>query len=147
MFRCWVEDRPFAAVVHVQGDVDLLTAAEFRRCVHTTANGRTGNGCVAVDLSGLEYLDATGFLTLEEGRQLCRLHDRELVLVAPPRHVERILALLRLTDSLPVLTSVEALAERAPAHSDHAGSRRRAGGTAPPADGERCEESGHSRGR
>ena len=114
MFKCWVEDSPLAAIVHVRGDVDLLTAPEFRACVHTTASSDTNNGGMIVDLSELEYIDASGLLALEEGRQLCRRQRRELVLVAPPPHVERILQMLKLTELLPVLTSVEALSARAP---------------------------------
>ena len=113
MFKCWVEKSPLAAIVHVRGDVDLLTAPAFRACVHTTASSDTSNGGMIVDLSELEYIDASGLLTLEEGRQLCRQHSRELVLVAPPPHVERILEMLKLTELLPVLNSVEALAVRA----------------------------------
>ena len=113
MFKCWVEDSPMAAIVHVRGDVDLLTAPEFRTCVHTTASRDTSTGGMIVDLSELEYIDASGFLALEEGRQLCWQHSRELVLVAPPPHVERILEMLKLTELLPVLNSVEALAVRA----------------------------------
>jgi anti-sigma B factor antagonist len=114
MFQCWVEKSPLAAIVHVRGDVDLLTASVFRTCVHTTASSDTSNGGMIVDLSELEYIDASGFLTLEEGRQLCRQHSRELVLVAPLPHVERILEMLKLTELLPVLNSVEALCARAP---------------------------------
>ena len=114
MFKCWVEDGPLAAIVHVRGDVDLLTAPAFRECVHTTASSDTNHGGMIVDLSELEYIDASGFLTLEEGRQLCQQHSRELVLVAPSPHVERILEMLKLTELLPVLTSVEALSVRAP---------------------------------
>jgi len=114
MFKCWVEDSPFVAIVHVRGDVDLLTASEFRACVHTTASSDTNHGGMVVDLSELEYIDASGLLTLEEGRQLCRLHSRELVLIAPSPHVERVLEMLRLTDLLPVLNSIEALSVRAP---------------------------------
>jgi anti-sigma B factor antagonist len=113
MFKCWVEDGPLAAIVHVRGDVDLLTAPEFRACVHTTASSAANNGGMIVDLSELEYIDASGLLTLEEGRQLCLQHSRELVLVAPPPHIEQILEMLKLTELLPVLTSVEALSLRA----------------------------------
>ena len=114
MFKCWVEDGPLAAIVHVRGDVDLLTAPEFRACVRTTASSDTNHGGMIVDLSELEYIDASGLLTLAEGRQLCRQHSRELVVVAPPPHVERILEMLKLTELLPGLNSVEALSVRAP---------------------------------
>jgi len=113
MFKCWVEKSPLAAIVHVRGDVDLLTAAAFRACVHTTASSDTNHGGMIIDLSELEYIDASGLLTLEEGRQLCRQHSRELVLVAPPPHIGQILEMLKLTELLPVLTSVEALSVRA----------------------------------
>jgi anti-anti-sigma factor len=82
--------------------------------MHTTASRNTNHGGMIVDLSELEYIDASGLLTLEEGRQLCQQHSRELVLVAPPPHVERLLEMLQLTALLPVLTSVEALSVRAP---------------------------------
>ncbi|HVH32475.1 MAG TPA: STAS domain-containing protein [bacterium] len=113
MFKCWVEKSPLAAIVHVRGDVDLLTASAFQACLHATASTDTNHGGMIVDLSELEYIDASGLLTLEEARQLCRQHDRELVLVASPPHVERILEMLELTELLPVLNSAEALAARA----------------------------------
>ena len=113
MFKCWVEKSPLAAIVHVRGDVDLLTASAFRTCVHTTASSDSNNGGMIVDLSELEYIDASGLLALDEGRRLCQQHHRELVLVAPPPHVERILEMLKLTELLPVLNSVEALSMRA----------------------------------
>lgn len=121
MFGCWVEDSPLAAIVHVRGDVDLLTAREFRECVHTTASRDTNHGGMVVDLSELEYIDASGLLALEEGRRLCREHSRELVLVGPPPHVERLLEMLNLTESLPVLNSVEALSMRASFKGEHLG--------------------------
>jgi anti-sigma B factor antagonist len=114
MFMCWVQEGPLAPIVHVRGDVDLLTAPAFRACVHTTASRDTSHGGMIVDLSELEYIDASGLLTLEEGRQLCREHSRELVLVAVPPHVERILEMLKLTELLPVLKSVDAASARAP---------------------------------
>jgi anti-anti-sigma factor len=87
--------------------------------MHTTASRNTKHGGMIVDLSELEYIDASGLLTLEEGRQLCQQHSRELVLVSPPPHVERLLEMLQLTELLPVLTSVEALSARAPFNGPH----------------------------
>ncbi len=121
MFMCWVEESPLAAIVHVQGEVDLLTSHEFRECVHRTVRGKTDNGYVVVDLSALEYIDGSGLRVLEEGGQLCRQHGRELVLIAPPPYIERILKIVKLTDRLPVLNSVEALSVRAQFNGEQPG--------------------------
>ena len=118
IFRCWVEDSPLAPIVHVRGDVDLLTAPEFRACMRSTASSTTHNGYVVVDLSELEYIDGGGLRALEEGATLCRQGSRELVLVAPPPHIERILEMVQLADHLPVLNSVEALSGRAQLNGD-----------------------------
>ena len=119
MDTCWVEESPLAAIVHVQGDIDLFTAAEFRECVHTTAENTAHNGYVVVDLSELEYIDGSGLRVLEESRQMCRQRNRELVLVAPPPHIERILEIVKLGDRLPVLNSVEELFLREQSNGDH----------------------------
>jgi anti-anti-sigma factor len=119
MFKCWVEDSRLAAIVHVEGDVDLLTAHEFRECVRKTATSNTHNGYVIVDMSKLEYIDGRGLWVLAEGHQLCRQHHRELVLVAPSTHIERLLGIVNLTGSLPVLNSVEALSVHMQLNGDH----------------------------
>lgn len=112
IFRCWVENSPLAAIVHLQGDVDLITAPEFRECMRSTASRNIHNGYVMVDLSELEYIDGGGLRVLEEGRELCQQRGRALVLVAPPPHIKRILEMVNLTDRLPVLNSAEALSVR-----------------------------------
>ena len=112
IFRCWVENSPLASIVHVQGDVDLITAPEFRECMRSTASSNIHNGNVMVDLSELEYIDGGGLRVLEEGRELCQQRGRALVLVAPPPHIKRILEMVNLTDRLPVLNSAEALSVR-----------------------------------
>lgn len=65
IFRCWVEDSPLAPIVHVQGDVDLLTAPEFRACMRSTASSTPTMANVVVDLSELEYIDGGGLRVLE----------------------------------------------------------------------------------
>jgi ABC-type transporter Mla MlaB component len=78
------------------------------------------NGYVVVDLSELEYIDGGGLRGLEEGAALCQRGSRELVLVAPPPHIGRILEMAQLTDRLPVLNSVEVLPGRAQLNGDQA---------------------------
>jgi hypothetical protein len=80
----------------------------------------THNGYVVVDLSEPEYIDGGGLRALEEEAVLCQHGSRELVLVAPPPDIERILEMVQLTDRLPVLNSVEALSGRAQLNGDQA---------------------------
>ena len=136
MFKCWVEDSPLAAIVHVQGDVDLLTAPEFRECVRRTATSTTHNGYVIVDLSELEYIDGGGLRALEEGRGLCQQQNRALVLAAPLPHIARILEIAKLTDFLPVLNSVEALSVRPQLNGEQPDKSREENVTALPLDRE-----------
>jgi anti-anti-sigma factor len=132
MFKCWVEDSRLAAIVHVQGDIDLLTAHEFRECMRRTATSNTHNGYVIVDMSKLEYIDGGGLRVLAEGHELCQQHSRELMLLAPSPHIERILAIVNLTDRLPVLNSVEALSVHAQFNGDHPHKSGEEDVTAPP---------------
>jgi anti-anti-sigma factor len=114
-----VENSPLAAIVHVRGEVDLITAPEFRECMRSTATSNTHNGYVMVDLSELEYIDGGGVRVLEEGLELCQQRGRALVLVAPPPHIERILEIVNLTDRLSVVNSVEALHQGPPGGEPH----------------------------
>jgi anti-sigma B factor antagonist len=65
-----VRNHEKAAVIEVQGEVDLYSSPEMREAIIGTMSGRTPT--VVVDLSGVEYMDSSGVATLVEGLQLSR---------------------------------------------------------------------------
>jgi anti-sigma B factor antagonist len=81
-----------AAVLAVQGEVDLQTAPELRREVARMVSGDAPH--VIVDLSGVAFLDSTGLGALIAGRNSARRVGGSLSLVC--RQL-RLLTLLRAT--------------------------------------------------
>ena len=65
-----VHDHAGAAVIEVEGEVDLYTSPRVRDAIvrATTARTRT----VVVDLAGVVYMDSSGVATLVEGLQFTR---------------------------------------------------------------------------
>jgi anti-anti-sigma factor len=92
------EDQHWIAVV-VRGDIDLATAPELE-AVCETSNGR-----LALDLSGVRFMDSSGLRSLFRLRDVCDA----LVLVAPSAVVRRLLALTSLTDTFPIVDAIEDL--------------------------------------
>jgi anti-sigma B factor antagonist len=90
-------------VVELRGELDIADAADVAAAL---ADVIAREPEVIVDLAGLEFIDCSGVAVLARGRRLARLADGELRLAAPPPRVQRILALTRLTDVLPVYASV-----------------------------------------
>jgi anti-anti-sigma factor len=84
--------------VTVRGDVDLATAPQLEAACRRA-------GALALDLSGVRFMDSSGL------RSLFRLRGRNdsLVLVAPSAVVRRLLALTSLTDTFPMIDSLEDL--------------------------------------
>ncbi|MBT2440857.1 STAS domain-containing protein [Streptomyces sp. ISL-36] len=85
-------------VLHVQGEVDLVTSPLIRRRVHDAVAG--GRHDVVLDLAGVEFCDSSGVGVLIASRRLMRSCGGRLRLVLPARgalegsHVNRVLAAL-----------------------------------------------------
>ena len=67
------------AVVAVQGDLDVFSAAALRE--HFASLIDTGHHHVVVDLDGVEFLDSTGIGALVAVLKRARAHDGSLRLV------------------------------------------------------------------
>ena len=65
-----VRNHERAAIIEVQGEVDLYTSPRMREAIVQTASAKTPT--VVVDLSGVGYMDSSGVATLVEGLQLSR---------------------------------------------------------------------------
>ena len=65
-----VRNHESAAIIEVQGEVDLYTSPRMREAIVQTASAKAPT--VVVDLSGVGYMDSSGVATLVEGLQLSR---------------------------------------------------------------------------
>ncbi|PZT75864.1 MULTISPECIES: STAS domain-containing protein [unclassified Streptomyces] len=95
-------------VLHIAGELDLLTSATVRQSVHDAV--AAGRHDVVLDLSGVRFCDSSGVGVLIASRRLMRSCGGRLRLILPARgaeegsHVNRVLAALgvrRLFDVYP----------------------------------------------
>ncbi|MBM3564650.1 MAG: STAS domain-containing protein [Alphaproteobacteria bacterium] len=82
-----------AAVVALEGDIDLKTSPEARKIL-IDAVGR--NVPVVVDLSRVNYIDSSGVASLIEAFQKARKSGRKFVLAAVSAGAMRVLNLARM---------------------------------------------------
>lgn len=81
-------------VIRVSGEVDLYSSPELRKKIlkNIPSSGRV----LAVDLSGVTYIDSSGVATLVEGLRSAREQGAGFVLVSPSSAVRQVLELARL---------------------------------------------------
>jgi anti-sigma B factor antagonist len=97
-------------VVALYGELDLLDAAAAASALRVAA---AREPWIIVDLTGLEFIDASGVAALSRGRGYARDAGGDLLLAAPQRLVRRVLAILWEADGFAVHASVAAAAARA----------------------------------
>jgi len=106
-------------VVVLSGEIDIATAE--RALARITA--ATADGCVVVDLSAVEFIDASGVNMLVRALRGATRLQHHLLLAGPTRQLSRILDVLGLRDVLATHGDVAA------AVAAHSANRH---GTAPP---------------
>ena len=78
-------------VVEVSGEVDLYTAPRLKTLLtEITGSGRTR---IAVEFSGVEFMDSTGLGVLISGLRRCREAGGTMALVAPAEPVRKVLGI------------------------------------------------------
>ena len=93
-----VSDLPSATVV-LDGDIDIATAPAIRRFLMAAISGGTAH--LAVDMSGVAFIDAGGIGVLVAAANRAREVGGSLSLLAPSRQVRRLLDVLHLDAILP----------------------------------------------
>ena len=93
-----VSNPPSAAVV-LDGEMDISTCPAIRRFLMAAISG--GDIHLAVDMSGVTFIDASGIGVLVAAANRARRAGGGLSLVAPSRQVRRVLDLLHLDAILP----------------------------------------------
>jgi anti-sigma B factor antagonist len=99
-------------VVALYGELDLLDAAAVAAALRVAA---ARDPRIIVDLTGLEFIDASGVAALARGRGYARDAGGDLLLAAPQGPVRRVLAILWEADGLAVHASVAEAAAHAQA--------------------------------
>jgi anti-sigma B factor antagonist len=99
--RTTVERSEAAVLVCVQGELDLATAPALERALLDAA--ADGPVELAVDVSGVGFVDATGLGALLRAAEAVQAAGGSLRLTSPSRMLRLMLRLLELEDSLPVV--------------------------------------------
>ncbi len=79
--------------VTAKGDIDLYSSPELRSAILKAIKRKEG---VAIDLSGVGYMDSSGVATLVEGLKSCAANHQEFVIERPSDAVVKVLQLARL---------------------------------------------------
>lgn len=109
-----------AAVVHLDGDLDLATAPSTRTILESLVE--TGFTRIVLDLTNVDYADSSALGLLVWLDRVLQVHDGKIVLAAPNRNVRRVLEISRIlsvASSMHEERSVDAaLAAIEPDHGD-----------------------------
>jgi anti-sigma B factor antagonist len=98
-------------VIDVQGQVDLHSSPRMRSAILQGIN-RKEVAQVAVNLTGVNYIDSSGVATLVEGLQLARTRNCRFVLFGLQQGTREVLELARLDRIFEIhATEVDALSE------------------------------------
>jgi anti-anti-sigma factor len=89
-----------AAWLRVEGEVDMSTAADLAEAISTAE--RQGPDLVGLEMSGVDFLDATGVHLLIAANRRARLARRRFVISEPGYAVRRILAITGLDQQLEI---------------------------------------------
>ena len=81
-------------VIRVQGEVDLYSSPELRKVILKAIPSAGVD--LAIDLSGVTYIDSSGVATLVEGLRSARENGIGFALAAPSPAVMQVLELARL---------------------------------------------------
>lgn len=90
LLQIHAEEDGSRTVVHLQGEVDICTASRLRGHLADVMEG-DGLAALVLDLSGLEFMDATGLEVLVQARRRAGEQGAQLVLAHPPGIVRRLL--------------------------------------------------------
>lgn len=89
-----------SATVVLDGEIDIATGPAIRRSLMAAIRG--GNVQLAVDMSGVAFIDAAGIGVLVDAAKRARRAGGGLSLLAPSWPVRRLLDLFHLDEILPV---------------------------------------------
>ena len=100
-----ISDGDGAAVVRVTGEIDILTAPQLRETLLGHLSPTAPN--LAVDLSGVTFIDSTGLSVLVNALRRARSFGGDVRLVLPSEQVAKVLELTRLNELFVIDAAVD----------------------------------------
>ncbi len=88
----WIQAslRSDCVVVTVGGELDILSAAKLGKTLEQATAG-SGTRCLIIDMTHLSFIDSTGLGVLIAAQNRARVLGDSVVLVHPPKPVQRLL--------------------------------------------------------
>ncbi|WP_017585573.1 STAS domain-containing protein [Nocardiopsis ganjiahuensis] len=102
-------------VVRLEGEIDIATAES----VFAGLASAVVENCTVVDLSAVEFIDASGVNALVGALRIASGSQRHLLLASPPRQLRRILDVLDLHGVLPTHDDAAAACASHAGHAVH----------------------------
>lgn len=99
-----VSHRPECVVVTVGGEVDLYSAARLADTLHAVIPAALG---LVIDLTHLAFIDSSGLGVLISARNEADLRRIPMVLVHPPRLLQRLLTSTQTQRDLPAFETLD----------------------------------------
>jgi anti-sigma B factor antagonist len=87
----------------LSGELDMAWAPILDQALHRVCGD--GAEAIALDLSGLTFMDSTGLRAVLLAKELCERNDCEFLLTPGPPQVQRLFELTGLLDRLPFSAS------------------------------------------
>lgn len=92
-------------VIKVTGDIDMYSAAEFRQAIKEALDPVAKD--LIVDLTGVEYMDSSGFGALLGATRITKARGGQIVLVGCNEAITRMLNITRLDLVFPMSDNCE----------------------------------------
>jgi anti-anti-sigma factor len=106
-FECSERRRRGATVVHVDGEVDILTAPKLAAQLNRIV--RKSSGGVVVDLRDAVFMDSAGLHVLLSAHRRVTHVSRRFAVICDDGPVRRVIELARLVETLGVVSSLREL--------------------------------------
>jgi anti-sigma B factor antagonist len=102
-----VREKERAFIVVVRGELDVASAQEFAAVLDRAVTSK--RPVVAIDLSGLQFIDSSGLAALIKADQEVKSAGRRLTVVRGPRQVQQLLDLTGFSERLELVDSLDEL--------------------------------------
>ncbi|MFE5012200.1 STAS domain-containing protein [Streptomyces sp. NPDC056696] len=93
-------------VIEVSGELDVATRTQLGDHLEEVIATAHTPARVVVDMSGLDFCDASGLSVLVAAHHAAKDRQGQLRLVCPQRRIRRLLQITELTDVMPVFDTV-----------------------------------------